>query len=461
MKAAISEATTTLLAVDDDPQTLALIVDALQQLALRIVTAKDASAALQLFSTHRPQIVLADLMMPGMSGIELLERIIELDAAAEVILMTGHYSPESAVEAIKKGASDYFSKPLNLSALRSRITAIQAEASRRTRALQLDRELLETFRFEGVVGRSPAMLDVFATLRRAAPHFRTALITGPTGVGKELVARALHTLSPVAKKELIICNCTAITETLYESELFGYVRGAFTGANQDKIGMFEYANGGSIFLDEIGDMPLSGQSKLLRVLQNQEIQRVGSPASKRVDVRVIAATNRDLRQLVREQKFREDLYYRLSMIEIKLPRLIDRMEDLPLLQRHFLEKFKQQFRKDVRGLTRRAQQVLARHSWPGNVRELENVIGNACIMADSPAIDVDGLPEYLVTHTESNDDDVLSMEEVQRRHVLKVVERLGGNKAKAADALGISRTTLYSILGRRMECEQESAVISN
>jgi len=241
-------------------------------------------------------------------------------------------------------------------------------------ATQLDQQMVDTFQLEGIVGRSPLILDVFDAIRRVALHFRTALITGETGTGKELAAHALHRLSPVSDKTFAVCNCSALVETLFESELFGHVRGAFTGATQDKVGLFEYAHQGTVFLDEIGDMPLAGQAKLLRVLQNQEVQRVGSPAIRKVDVRFVAATNQDLRALVREHRFREDLYYRLSMVEITLPRLVDRKEDLPLLERYFIEKFATQYNKPIRGMTRRARALLGRRDWPGNVRELENVI---------------------------------------------------------------------------------------
>src|SRR5207249_3639585 len=240
--------------------------------------------------------------------------------------------------------------------------------------------------FAAMVGHSPAMLEVFHRIRRVAPHFRSVLVTGETGVGKELAAQALHRLSPVASGPFVTCNCSAVVETLAESELFGHVKGAFTGAVQDRIGVFEAANRGTVLLDEVGELSLSAQAKLLRVLQNQEIQRVGSPAVRRVDVRVMAATHRDLRSMVSAQRFREDLFYRLSMVSIKLPSLSQRKEDLPLLERYFLEKFAEQYSKPVRGLTRRAQAVLARHSWPGNVRELENVLGGACMMAEGESI---------------------------------------------------------------------------
>jgi transcriptional regulator with PAS, ATPase and Fis domain len=236
-------------------------------------------------------------------------------------------------------------------------------------------------------------------------------------------------------------------ETLFESELFGYVRGAFTGATQDKIGLFEYADQGTVFLDEIGDMPLAGQAKLLRVLQNNEIQRVGSPSPRKIDVRVIAATHRDLRALVEQNKFREDLYYRLSMIEIKLPTLADRKEDLPLLQRFFVDKFSTQYGKPVLGITLRAQALLARYAWPGNIRELENVIGSACMMVDNNVIDVNDLPLVIRKGTDSpSEDRMLTIEEVQLKHSLRVLGSVGGDKTRAAVILGIARSTLYSIL---------------
>jgi DNA-binding NtrC family response regulator len=238
-------------------------------------------------------------------------------------------------------------------------------------------------------------------------------------------------------------------ETLFESELFGHVKGAFTGAAQDRTGLFEYAQGGTVFLDEIADMPLSTQSKLLRVVQNQELQRVGSPEVRKVDVRVIAATNRDMRALVAENLFREDLYYRLTMVELKLPRLAERKEDLPLLERHFVEKFAHGYGKRIGGIARRAQAVLSRHSWPGNVREVENVLGHACMMADSEFIDVRDLPDYLqsgIPVAAANEPELMPLADLERRYTQHVLERVGGNKLHAAQVLGISRATLYRIL---------------
>jgi DNA-binding NtrC family response regulator len=440
-----------LVAIDDTPESLELITEALSQEGLKIFTATDPENGLDIVFHEHPQIVLLDLVMPKLSGMEALERIVEFDPSIEVILMTAHYSTESAVEAIKKGASDYLNKPVSIALLRDRIHKLMEEARQRQRALAVDSELLSTCQFEDMVGRSPVMWEMFARIRRVAPHFRTALVTGATGTGKELVARALHRLSPVAGGRYVVCNCSAVVETLFESELFGYVKGAFTGANADKMGLFEYAHNGTLFLDEIGDMPMNTQAKLLRVLQNQEVQRVGSLTSRKVDARVIAATNHDLKALIAQSRFREDLYYRLCMVEIRTPRLSERKEDLALLEHYFIRKFSEQYQKPIHGLTQRAQIVLGRYPWPGNVRELENVLGNACMMVMGEMIDVADLPENLraqapmattvgngpVMASEPEKD--LSLEEQERLLLVSALERAGGNQSQAARILHISR----------------------
>jgi DNA-binding NtrC family response regulator len=440
-----------LLVIDDTPQNIELVVEALSSTALEIFTATDPEIGWDLFLRTRPQIVLLDIVMPKLGGMELMERMLTADPGTDVILMTGHYSTESAVEAIQKGACDYLTKPVEVEKLRHRIGALLEEAEKRQKAFQLDHALVDAFKFEGMIGRSPLMLDVFARIRRVARHYQTLLVSGATGTGKELVAQALHRLSPRASAPFVVCNCSALVETLLESELFGYVRGAFTGATQDKTGIFEQANGGTVFLDEIGELSSPAQAKLLRVLQQREVQRVGSPTPRTVDIRVIGATNRRLRSLVADGQFRDDLYYRLSMVEISLPSLADRKEDLPLLQKFFVDKFAQQYGKEIRGITRRAQLRMATYSWPGNIRELENVIGNAAMMAQGSTIDVDDLPEPLRGTTSMSkgvDEDMLSLEELQNIHVARVLERVGGNKARAAEILGVSRTTIYQMLSK-------------
>jgi DNA-binding NtrC family response regulator len=435
--------------VDDNPGSLELLSAALSREGLTIHTASRPGAALDLVRQHRPQLVLTDLVMPEMSGLDLLSRIMEFAPATDVVLMTAHYTTETAVEAIRKGAADYLEKPIRIPVLRERVGRLLEDARRRQEHQTASAE------FEGIIGDSPRMGELFARIRRIAPHYRSALIQGATGTGKDLVARALHARSGV-KGQYVVLNCSAVVETLFESELFGHVRGAFTGADRDKPGLFEAASEGTLFLDEIGDMPLATQAKLLRALQNQEIQRVGSLQSRKVNVRVVAATHRNLRQAVADRQFREDLYYRLAMVELQVPSLADRREDLPLLVRHFIEKFSHQFGKKIRGLTPRARLVLDRHSWPGNVRELENAIGHACMMAESAEIDAPDLPASLLgadpapnavqPHSGpasiSGEDSDASLAEHERHLVSSALERAGGNQSQAARALGIGRDAL-------------------
>jgi transcriptional regulator with PAS, ATPase and Fis domain len=318
---------------------------------------------------------------------------------------------------------------------------------------------LHAAQFEGIVGRSPLMWEMFSRIRRVAPHYRAALIIGETGAGKDLVAQSLHKLSRPSGR-FVVLNCSAVVETLFESELFGHMRGAFTGAVRDKSGLVEHAEQGNLFLDDIGDMPMGTQAKLLRVLQNQEVQRIGSLTPRKVDVRVVAATNKDLRQAIAQKEFREDLYYRLSMVEINVPALSERMEDLTLLTHHFVKKFAGQYGKQIHGLTRRAQIVLSRHPWPGNVRELENVIGHACMMAIGEVIDVADLPEHLhrgpatgaiAGHEPAQPPDQteppdqwqdVSFEDHEKNLLLGVLAKTAGNQSEAARHLRIGRDAL-------------------
>ncbi len=449
-----------LLIVDDNPGSLDLLATALEQPDLDIWTANDPEDALEIVFQKHPHIVLTDLIMPKMSGLDLLERIVNFDPAIEVLLMTAHYSTESAVEAIRKGASDYLNKPITLPALRERFRGMIAAVRHKQRAFELQEELRGSAQFEHIIGNSPAMWELFSRIRRVAPHFRTALITGPTGSGKELVAQALHRLSPASSGNLVVVNCSAVVETLFESELFGHVKGSFTGATHDKVGLVEHAGNGILFLDEIGDMPLSTQAKLLRTIQNQEVQRVGSLQARKVSFRVIAATHRDLRAMIRDGRFREDLYYRLSMVELRVPSLVERKEDLPLLTRHFVEKFSKQFDKPIRGITQRAGIAMSRYDWPGNVRELENAIGHACMMVLSDMIDVADLPESVRApeHVEGGRQQPVSsdtigsalevgsrvsmLEDTEKRIIADALANAAGNQSEAARLLRIGRDAL-------------------
>ena len=435
--------------IDDRPASLELMEAALRRDDLQLHCFADAELGLEFILDRQPQVVLTDIVMPGLSGMELLERVVEFDPSIDVVLMTAFYSTESAVEAIRKGAADYLDKPITPHALRTRLAPLFARHRVRLAALELEKNVVENAVFSDMVGNSPAMWHLYSQIQRIAPHFRTILVTGQTGTGKELIAKALHHFGPGRQGPLVPLNCSALVESLFESELFGHTKGAFTGATQDKVGLFEHAHNGTLFLDEIGDMPLATQGKLLRALQDQEIQRLGSLQSRKVNVRVIAATHRNLRAMIAAQQFREDLFYRLSMIELKAPSLLERDGDLPLLTRHFVARFASQFGKPITGLTYRAQLLLRQHDWPGNVRELENVIGHACIMVMGSVIDIGDLPEFirdkhspLPVGDQPPSVELGSLEEHERRLLTEALAKVNGNQSGAARLLRISRDTL-------------------
>jgi DNA-binding NtrC family response regulator len=455
-----------LLAIDDDPATLELIEAALEGPELQVRTAIRPQEGLDLAWRYRPEVVIVDLLMPGMSGLEVLDTINQRLPQSDVVLLTGDDSAESAVEAIQRGATDYLLKPISVRALRRKIKGTLEEAARRHRAALAEQEAAAAHTFQGMIGRSVPMTDLFARIRRVAPHYRTALVLGDTGTGKELAAHALHRLSPVASGPLVVCNCGAIAESLFERELFGHVKGAFTGASSARPGFFEAADGGTLVLDEIGELPLSMQPKFLRAIQHQELQQVGSPATRKVDVRIVCATNRDLHADMKEGKFREDLYYRLSMVQLALPRLKERPEDLPLLARHFVKRFAREFQKPIDDISPRALAALSRRQWAGNVRELENVLGSACMLCEGHTIEVEDLPpwEERVAHADfasvgpagldplqhllkgSSVDQPEPLASLERRYAAYVLEHCGGNKVRAAQMLGVSRATLYKLL---------------
>ncbi len=439
--------------VDDEANMVELLVAYLEQMGFPAMGSTDTQEALEHIRAGQCRVVVVDVKMPAMDGFTFLEKVLQHDPGIHVILITGYYSMDSAIDAIKRGAYDYLCKPLDRARLEKSLDELVELSSRRKQIRELEERLLSKLEFHGIVGKSPAMLEVFDLAQKVSKHYTNVLITGTTGSGKELVAKALHQMSPVAQQRFAVCNCSALVDTLLESQLFGHVRGAFTGATDTRPGLFEYANGGTVFLDEVGEMSLPMQAKLLRVIHNREIQRVGSPEVRKVDVRLIAATNRDLRAEVLAGRFREDLYYRLSTIQIRVPGLAERLEDIPILMQYFLKKYNQAYDKNIQGLTRRTQTVLLQHAWPGNVRELENVISSACITTTSDFIDVHDLPEHLqkpAGPAAAGDPNwrPLPLAEVRRLHIQRVLEMCGGNRVRAAEILGIGRTSLYRFLKR-------------
>ena len=438
--------------LDDDPAQLDALSSMIMELGYEPVPTSDPEEALKAVRYGRCRLVLADLNASGANGYEFLDRALRTDPGLHVIVMTGEYTLDSALEAIRRGATDFLPKPIDRNRLKRTLDEVAALYDQRRRVRALEEQLLKDLEFHGIVGKSPAMLEVFDFARKVARHYTNVLVVGATGTGKELVARAIHQISPVSSQKLAVCNCSAMVDTLLESQLFGHIRGAFTGATETRPGLFEYANGGTVFLDEVGETSLAMQAKLLRVIQNREIQRVGSPEVKQINVRLIAATNLDLRAEVLAGRFREDLFYRLSSIQIRIPSLSERLEDIPLLVQFFLKKYSEAYGKKISGLTRRAQAVLLQHPWPGNVRELENVISSACITATGDFIDLADLPEHLQhrgPRTAQGDEwRPLSLDEVRKVHMERVLDMCQGNRLRAAQILGIGRTSLYRYLKR-------------
>src|ERR1700674_2955142 len=449
----LSRKNLTICILDDEADHVELISRRLEAAGFPVSGTTSAQEALQKVRSGSCRVVVADMKMPGMDGLAFLEKALQCDPGMYVILMTGFYAVDSAIEAIKHGAYDYLCKPIDYTRLLKTLDDLTDSFTRGLQIRDLEDKLLDNLLFHGIVGRSPAMLEVFDLAKKIARHYPNALITGPTGSGKELVAHALHQMSPVAKERFAVCNCSALVDTLLESQLFGHVRGSFTGATETRPGLFEYANGGAVFLDEVAETSLQMKAKLLRVIQNREIQRVGSPEVKGVDVRLIAATNRDLRAEVLAGHFREDLFYRLSTIQIRVPSLSERQEDIPLLVQHFLKKYSEAYGKPIQGLTRRAQIVLLQHGWPGNVRELENVISSAAITANADFVDVGDLPANFqkpLRRAGSLEENwrPLPLDEVRSVHIQRVLEMCHGNRVRAAQVLGIGRTSLYRFLKR-------------
>jgi two-component system, NtrC family, response regulator HydG len=443
----------TICVLDQDRAQAELSTGLLEGAGFTVVSMASPQEALERIRRGDFRVILAELKKPGNDGLEFLEKALECDPGLHVILMTEFYSRDSAVEAIKRGAYDYLRIPLDIERLERTLDDLAEAFSRRLEIKDQREKLLEKLQFQGIVGKSPAMIEVMELVRKVSRHYTNVLVSGETGVGKEPVARALHQLSPVAKERFAVCNCSAFVDSVLESQLFGHVRGAFAGAMEARPGIFEYANGGTVFLDEIGEISLPMQARLFGVIQNREIQTTGSAEVKKVDVRIITATNRDLRAEVLAGRFREDLLDRLSNVEIYVPRLDERVEDILVLARHFLRKYSQAYGKRLNGLSQRAQVALLQHDWPGNVRELENTISGAVIKAGADFIDVRDLPEYLAkprprAALRGNEWRPAPLHEVRRDHIQRVLEKCNGNRVRAAKMLGIGRTSLYRFLRR-------------
>jgi DNA-binding NtrC family response regulator len=440
--------TANILIVDDEK----VIQDSCRQIlkkeAYKAKIAGDGEEALRMFKEELFHVVILDIRLPGMDGIEVLAKIKEESPETPVIIMTGFASIESAVDAIKSGACDYLSKPFTPDELRISVRKALEKRKDFFKEIYLRRELERQTKFDMVLGKSESMKKVMDMVRRVSPSESTVLITGESGTGKELIAREIHKHSLRQKAPFVVVDCGALVETLFESELFGHVKGSFTGAHVTKHGRFEVANGGTIFLDEISSISLSIQAKLLRVIQEREVMRIGSSKPIKVDVRIIAATNENLTACVKEGKFREDLFYRLSVVPLHLPPLRDRKEDIPLLINHFLHKYSRRAKKQIVGLGQDVLEALMQYDWPGNIRELENTIERAVVLSRSEELELDAL----VYHGISSGSSLLSpmdgtyrrLEEVEKEYIKTVLHAQQGNKSQAAKVLGIDRKTLIT-----------------
>jgi len=444
---------TAMLVVNENIDYQSIYKDFFEKHGFKVFCTQTTTGILDLISKENINVVLITFQQSPTINSPLIKLLIEIkdfDQRVEVILTAPHFSPEVAVEAVKLGAADCISPPNDLDTISESLNNVTEYKNLRQQTGFLEHEIREHYTFQEMISRNLYMLEIFTLVRRLAKHFTTVLITGETGTGKEMIAHALHNLSPKSKSRFVPCCCSAFPESLLERELFGHVKGAFTGATDSKPGIFEYASGGTVFLDEIGEMEIPLQAKLLRVLEDHKIRRIGSPEEISIDVQVIAATNKDLRVAVKDVRFREDLFYRINVVEIHLPPLRERKEDVPLLCHHFLSQFNKKFNKNIKGLSRKAQILLMNHTWEGNVRELQNVIESAAILTTKDYISDQEISKQLqkstglgksISITPYGED--LSLEEVEKQHIANILKKTGGNKVKAAGILGLSRRSLY------------------
>ena len=447
--------TTTVLVVDDDDAHRGMLRMMLKSWGYTVEEAADGDEAVEKVHAKAFDAVLTDVRMGKVNGIEAMKQILSYNPSLPVILMTAYSSVETAVDALRIGAYDYLIKPLDFDALKETLNKAIEHSRLGVENRELRRQFSEENASTEILGRSPAITSMLSMIRTVAPTEATVLINGESGTGKELVARALHAQSLRKDEPLVTVNCAALAETLLESELFGHEKGAFTGADKRREGRFKQADRGTLFLDEIGEMPIGVQAKLLRALQQGEIQRVGSDKSEHVDVRVIAATNRDLRKEVEERRFREDLYFRLNVISLEVPPLRQRKEDIPLLAAHFLSHYAERNHKNVKGFSAQCMDMLLHYDWPGNVRELQNAVERAVILCTGEYVTGPELPvniAKLAAEAMPKSSEVssslagLPLEEVERRAIEETLRETGDNKSAAARKLGITRATLHKKL---------------
>jgi DNA-binding NtrC family response regulator len=442
-----------IMIVEDDGGLRDVLAQFLTRLGYQVVIARGGSEALARLDEELPDLILSDMSMPDVDGLALLNEVKARYPDTVVIMMTAFISIDSAIEAVRRGAEDYLSKPLQLSDLQMRIERALEWGAIRSQLTRLEMQVRERYHFDQIIGRSAVMQRVYQVIERVAPTNTTVLISGRTGTGKELVARAIHFNSRRASKPLVDINCGALPEQLVESELFGHQKGAFTGATETKKGLFETANGGTLFLDEVQALKPDVQAKLLRALQERVIRQVGGRENKEIDVRVVAATNQDIVEAVRKGEFREDLYYRLNVVNIYLPELRERREDIPLLIDHFFKHYAEASNQEERHFSNEAMRLLLGSDWPGNVRELQNAVEHALAIGAGQTLAISDLPPYITGSVGKMGacepvGDARTIDEVERRHILRILEEVRGNHVRAAEVLGIDRRTLYRKLDK-------------
>jgi two-component system response regulator HydG len=444
----VSERDYKILVVDDDVEMCGLLSDVLKEQAFSVITMDNSLEASKILKKEEFDIVITDLKMKGLKGLDLLEETKQVSPLTPVIIITAFGTIASAIQAIKMGAYDYVTKPFQMDELVLTVKKALENRLLKKEVVRLKKEVESRYDFHHLIGKSPSMQKIYDLIERISDTSSNVLITGESGTGKELVAKAIHYHGVRKEGPFTAVNCAAIPETLLESELFGYKKGAFTDAKTDKRGLIFEANEGTLFLDEITEMPSTLQAKLLRVIEEREVRPLGNTNSYPIDVRIISTSNRDITSLIRQGQFREDLYYRLKVIDIELPPLRERREDISLLMQHFIDKFGKELKKNISGVSEDALRVLLNYAWPGNVRELENVIQRAMTLSQHEMIGLEDLPASMIQEREEKAVDKalterFTLEQLEKEYIKRVLIEVGGNKSKAAEILGLDRKTLY------------------